>query len=715
MQNNSVLPQVSIDRVSLFSDNGKTKAELLLVVKMTEKQLETENLKIKILQCKKQNMFSFLTLSKELCLEAFYPDAVPVTLSDFILNLARNKQIISTNISNRTEGATQLKSAFNNSEYLNQREIATDTESELYEMVEGDMYRRYFSVTFDIDSTRIEHLSYFIFTDFDRDSTTSIDIGNILSKTKINSDCVIDNGKVISQTYAFFLPNGDIWTGPYTYNETTKSWRTGGRNSITSNPLQRRTFFNKKTQDFRIFEQIATSPMYVQQIDEFESLKNKNPFYSKIKKQNSIIFDSILPNDNSLQFKINLTKLLEDHSPFYNFYSGDINFGTDWLKVQVYRKRIVSRNKYFKQDFMNSPLPWQGENTPIYVGIPSSERTQHLVTYRIVDRALRNVQIGQYYYYIVAQFTDPYYAQIKADLNSLKIEKQKLETYYQLSTIKENFNSEISKFTEKFREIENANSYITGPVTTYVEKFNVFNRNNIDSNLQNTITAMISPETGSPSGIMKFIELYNRLINMVTRFIKSASGNTLYTLEKEFKKNEQIIYKQKQSAESGLDSSDPDYNSELLKTYYNVSVSYPSIEAKGKFSAYMASLASGFNFSENMMIGEPGAVEQETNNPYDATMQTMTARERAQREAEQPKTAIELFQQALATRGGNTTTSAESSLKPASRPSQNNTPGSYLGAQRNSPPAEDTSNANTPEDTKRELEDRARQLLVNRG
>jgi hypothetical protein len=57
MQYNSNLPLVTIDRVSLYSDNQKTKVELLLVLKSTEQQLVAENLKIKILQCTNQNMF----------------------------------------------------------------------------------------------------------------------------------------------------------------------------------------------------------------------------------------------------------------------------------------------------------------------------------------------------------------------------------------------------------------------------------------------------------------------------------------------------------------------------------------------------------------------------------------------------------------------------------------------------------------------------------
>lgn len=718
MQYNSNLPLVTIDRVSLYSDNQKTKVELLLVLKSTEQQLVAENLKIKILQCTNQNMFSFLTQSKELCLYAAYPDATPSSLDTFIKNLAENKGLIPND-----GDSAELKAAFNNTDYLNQEEIGITNDAALYSEMEDGMYRHYFSVTLDIDSTRIEHLSYFVFTDFDRDTTTTDQLHNIFKKVKINTDCIINENKVISQSYAFYLPSGDVWLGPVTRDGNM--WRTGGPYDLRTTPLQRRTFFNKKIQDFRTFDRIEASPMYIEEIDQFERLQNQNPFYHKIKKQNSIIFDqfqkitgNLIGERNQLKFQINKQKLLEDYSPFYNFYSSDIDFGNNWMTVQVFRKRIVSRYRYSTKDSINSPLAWQGENTPVYVGIPTSPSSSEngLITYLITDYDISNIKIGQYYYHIVVQFKDPYYSQIQADLDSLKTEKQKLETYYQLSTIPGNFNSKINKFKKEFGDISEINSYITGPIEVYVEKFKIFNKNEISPKSKNLITSMISPETGSPSGIMRLIELYNRLINTLSRFIKSVSGTVLYTAEKEFNKNEQIIYRKKETVETGYDPSNDDSDFETLKQFYGVTTSFPSNEVKNLFESYVEVTAGDFDTEGlTLMSPEPGIehTPSQSGNPYVNIRDVRSARKYVEQiEQDKPPTPDELRAAAAATSGA-TNTSARLPLKTSSATSQNNSPGAYLNAQKQSPAAEQMSNAQVQEYTTAQLQDKGRSLNIN--
>lgn len=721
MQYNGVLPLVNIDRVTLNSGANSTKVELLLVLKSTEQQLVSENVKIKILQCRQQNMFSFLTYSKEYVFYAQYPDSIPPG-NDFNQTLARNKGIIGY-----SDGDAELKQAFNR---LNKEEIEISEDSVLYWEKDGEMYRHYFSVVFDIDEIDIEHLSYFVFTDFDRQTTSQSDLNAVLPKIKVSCDCVIDDRKVISQSYAFFLPDGELWLGQTKYNDKIRSWETTPSPVV---PLQRRTFFNKKIQDFRTFKKIEASPMYRDTLDSFQEFKKQNPFYDKFDKQSAIIYDSVYQKSDIesltydfLKFKINLQKLLEDNSFFSSVYSSWENLGTDWISIQVYRKRVsivISTQPGNVNMLKREVVSWPGENIPVPIrssvikqNIPGEA---HMLLCEVPDKELRSIDIGQYMYHVVVQFQDPYYKKLQADLNVLKTQKKNLETYYQLSTMPKHFNERINKFKTQFGDsiANQENTYIVNPVEKYTQIFNQLNQIDISYG-KIEITQMISPETGSPSGIMRFIEMYNRMIGQISKYLKSSSGAAIYTAEKEFNKIDQILSKRPELPITNFDPNNPqDSNDRIMQERYGVTSTYPSLEAKNLFQDYTAVSVTNFRTEDVQPPPQAGTGfdSRGLDNPFLIARNEKSAKKYAEKQAqENPPSAQEIWQQAAAN-SGTRNTNAEKPLKRSSTTSNDSTSAAgVLGAQVTSPQAEAMSNVAVGSETAAQLQQKARNFSLGR-
>jgi len=728
MQYNGILPLVNIDRVTLNSGVSSTKVELLLVLKSTEQQLISENVKIKILQCRQQNMFSFLTYSKEYVFYAAYPSAMPAG-NIFNQTLARNKGIIGYN-----EGDAELERAFSR---LYKKEIEISEDSALYWEKDGDMYRHYFSVVFDLEQDDIEHLSYFVFTDFDRDSTGTSEMNTVLPKIKVSCDCIISDRKVISQSYAFFLPDGELWLGQTGYNNTAKRWETAPSPIV---PLQRRTFFNKKIQDFRTFKQIEASPMHRDILDGFQQLSRQNPFYEKFDKQSAIIYDSVVEQPAGtgfdltykyLRFKINLQKLLEDYSYFSSVYSSWTNLGTDWISVQVNRKRVsiaISKEPGSVNMLKREVVKWPGENIPVPLKTSVTKAAipgqPHLLACEVPDNDLNSIDIGQYMYHVVVRFQDPYYTKLQADLNVLKAQKKNLETYYQLSTMPKHFNERINKFDPQFGEsiINQRNIYIANPVDKYAQIFNQLNQNVIGDG-KTKITQMISPETGSPSGIMRFIEMYERMIGYISRYLKSSSGTSIYIVEKEFNKIDQLIYKNPELPITNFDPNNPqNSNEKIMQERYGVTSTYPSLEAKDLFQDYTAVTVTNFRTEDVQPPPQPGGgfTTRGLDNPYLIARDEKSAKKYAEKQAqENPPSAQETWQQAAAAaaNSGTTNTNAEKPLKRSSGSSSGNsgaTATSVLEAQVASPQAEAMSNTVVSEETANQLQKKARNFSLGR-
>lgn len=554
-------PKAFIQNVGLASSDHRTVVTLTIGVESTDR-LNTNDFaqyNIVAMQSLNKELTDFLNTSKELLYYAHDTNKMPEELTQLFLTHASNKNLIEGPISPKLEErrvkTTELKQTFLDPNFL-ETKIINNQNSLKTEVLPDGQYRfiYYFEQTFVIPYSNPKHLTFFVFVDRTGSQAewNSIDV---------SSDLVMRNGSLVPESY-----------------------------DSNNNPV-----FNTKIQDLRIVSTLK------QQFSKFfeiaQRVKVDDPI--SVKKQNRSPFRSGLIGPSSYNITINLQKLLSDNSFIYNVYGQDVlRDYQNWIDIQVYRKRIISSSRYYKQEFMNNPVPWNGENKPVYLPTDDFEINEvedingnSVLLLNITDSDLRRIKIGQYYYGIKVQFRDPYYDLIKADIIELNRGKALIEQYYSIACTPRNFDFGKKQFTPEFRTaVQNIYPSVSEAVDMFVRKMDLFFGTQIEQSLTTKYLLLltISEYTGTPSGILSFLELYRDLINMLERYTEMSSGNAIYSFEEEFKKNDQIIYKYSPISPVVFSTNRTNDNLEQLKQTYGVSTRFSTQEVRNQHSSYIS-------------------------------------------------------------------------------------------------------------------------------
>lgn len=529
-------PTATIEKINLYSSNNKTVINTRIFTEL-QKQSDKNKYSIKLLQCIDEKVTSYLTFSKELLYYFGNAEEEPnYRIPLFALKLAQNVGII-TNEPITDQNIKQKRTDVKN--YINSKCIIKDIDllNPIYQQIINKPYKFYYETDFELELAT-DHLSYFCIM-------YQTSISNTSNNSKINSvrvtaENVINKSKLIPQTYAFYLENGELWTGEVRYDEEANRWKTYSPNTNYSRNVERKTFFNTKVQDHRILNKLSNLEFYYDLNEQFNitnRIVNRTNYNLNLQ---PITFVKTL--SKGIEFQINLDTLLNTYSKIYRLYSKHVLVpNTEWFKVRVNRKRIKSNGSIYNEFLDNRPESWQGNLQIKEVPVSVNQTGQpHIIQCMVNDNDLSQLFTGEYYYTIDLSFQDPYYQQIKNDIDQLRINKQHLDLYYNLSNIPSSFNFELNTFTDKFRELT-SEIKINDIVDTLCAKISVFT--GVETgDIKQRIMTIISSNTGSPTGILTFKKLYEDVYYKILNFNNMFSSNTIHFVQKEFNKNNQIVH-----------------------------------------------------------------------------------------------------------------------------------------------------------------------------
>lgn len=535
------LPTSYIDKVILTSQsqNGSivaTNAKLRIAIRSNNENLNLSNLEINIIELLDEKLSQLLSSSRELCYYVAHSTEMPQKLPLIILMLAYNLGVLNTlpTENTRRKRTKELKDIFS---LINVITLSELNVTMLSKRTDNEGMTDYYFDTISRISQSSKHLSYFVFADMNSNTVTKDSI-------KISADTIIRNSKLVSQTYAYYLENGELWTG-YVHKDGT-TWKTGnaGDEPETKQTLTRKIFFNTKIQDFRIIEKITKIPF---RIDFLTTNPPKQLF--PIQEQHPISL--IWKKTNGITAIINLYTLLKKYSKLYDiadtFTISNANF---IKKIIVERKRVQILGEQEREE-ERSIVNFRPNESPVV--IPDNRVAFSPIfntgTYQInvTDTQLVSINVGSYVYTIKVLFTDPILDEFETIRDTLIGDSYSfIKKYYQDSVIPSFYDSELDQMVTEFDTQERRNQ-IAACFNQFIEYYNKIAVVKIDEDaVRVQLLQAIAPATGSPSSILQFIKIYETLISTYNRIIDSAKITTFYEETKVFDKQSEIINKKVQ-------------------------------------------------------------------------------------------------------------------------------------------------------------------------
>lgn len=533
---NFQMPQIFIKNISLSEQTNKKNSEIKLGFKIglndradSPIQIYDDKMVINVIQVKNKILYSFLNLSKELLWYMVNIEKL-TALPQMMLNVSKNIGL--------TKNGTieEIKQVFLDRKNVNIQTIFTKTATAVATKEIDKNGNIAINMDYNINFTNeieTEHLSYFVYADLEKDllQQTEIDSQKVFKSTRVSSELVINENKIIPQTYAFYLPvsltrEKILWTDFKHFDGNDLQWYTG---RITDDreskvPLTREIFFNTKIKNNSIFskidENIGVTKQEIEKITSFIS-----PIKMRGVDEQAIIFD------------VNTELLLEKYSPLYAHINALSLKNSDIIKaVSVFKKRVtaiksISRVKDFS---VNEPTILLKE--PI-IQIDNRNEINKIT---VIDN---EIMAGKYCYGIKIDFSDVLKKELGLYLQELTKYENILYKYYSDSNISSvNYDAETGRFTDKFLQENMENKDVVKSVEIFLESYaKIVSNPFLIDDIKNQILIHISPKTGNPSSILRFLESYKKLIKHYKDILEYSSPIGVYREEKYFDKFEQVI------------------------------------------------------------------------------------------------------------------------------------------------------------------------------
>ena len=300
-------------------------------------------------------------------------------------------------------------------------------------------------VTFNANS---KHLTYFLYTES----------GNHIGKKTIEK--VMDKGRTKRTTTCFYLPNGNVWSGPVHVHDGV--WMAGARHTTKSHPvLDKMDHNNVKIQDFRIFERL-------------KKIQN-NIFVSRKTESRRIFSDLFLSRDADSAARgllvMNVERFLTANSRFNNlFFTADTDKLMSYTEIQSLKvirakkeKKNVNDFDYVDQKDMYEVVAESSDHptkkflvrkdkfidenmdgvVEKYIGTVSEKKLTGLGRKRafsFYDSKIKEFEEGEYNYGVEVTMTDPTIKYLERQVRGLKKAHRILNEYYQFASDKRYFN-----------------------------------------------------------------------------------------------------------------------------------------------------------------------------------------------------------------------------------------------------------------------------------
>lgn len=331
-------------------------------------------------------------------------------------------------------------------------------------------YNISYNIRFDLKTSNPEHLSYLFMSIFDirklsEDYNLTYPLLSALETTRVYSEVVINQGQPSTETYAYLLENGEIWTGEQ-HRLQDGTYRTGAQESQESVNVVRIRVPNSKLQDFRNIKEINKLQFDFTKVNRyFEKLKNVNSSPPKPRDTKNLFGNIQLTRDidrnSNFIFDINFKDMVISNSMFsemirsYNSRIADDLISKAQIKfLRIFRRRVketFSQTNRFTDQAGFVPFQ-ENEIEETIVSLSQLEGTDSLAevdqedvylrenkgisfpdirTIECTDRSMTYVTDGIYQYGIEIEVSDPTYPFLREKLTNLRRVKIEAEKYLQ--------------------------------------------------------------------------------------------------------------------------------------------------------------------------------------------------------------------------------------------------------------------------------------------
>lgn len=440
-----------------------------------------------------------------------------------------------------------------------------------------------YQAKFFLNDANPSHLAYFAYCFFDIQRLIedySLDMygystnQGVLSKS-ITSEIVINNGSVVSTSYVFYLPSGELWTGPV--HQHSGVWMVGASHTSEPHPiLTRRAVINSTVQDFRDFDIIIAPEINLDPLDEIETLlRNLNILGSQPTdgKESAFFSDAYIMRNNfsspdavggtSLLFSFDINEFMRQKSAWGKWlYSEEqLPVTPTILSLKVYRHRAKSQTSY---DRLGSPVaggnlklnPYDGsENPPVLIidahgqknGTFEAQATSvgsirqirlegtSMNSFMVTDYSLDNVTDGLYQYSVEIQVQDGAREYLTNILNNLRTAISHFQTYYDLSRTPDYYDASTDQFKTGFLNHYGRLNLTTQESMPWVEAsarlleaLRLMNNGDASPESNSSLLAyfmgLCNPQTGTPKGIYAVLKAMESVETSLAKIVGSKSN-----------------------------------------------------------------------------------------------------------------------------------------------------------------------------------------------
>lgn len=431
----------------------------------------------------------------------------------------------------------------------------------------------YRNFTFNAPTSNPKHLTYFVVCEFHSDT-------NDLQQDTIHGPVVVERvisaSSLVEESFIFKDANGSIWGGPVHYTKAT-GWMEGAFHGPHEHgSLTRERLPNLKVQDLRIFDEVAKLPitlapnratnmaktdylsdLYLTRDKDGNSLLlfhfnhlnymiDRSKFGPLLKTSSSGVQQRILSLSPILNIEIfrrrvtlreGLNRLQSSAELKYEFNQMDPDPEAIVASTADRQRQLQSRSKYTATgEYYNrfTVLP-TGQNPPAgykffgKIEEVAAYQETGLRTFSVVDADMAGITDGVYQYGVRIKVQDGTAAFLKRNMTELSRSAEMLEAYFASSERPAHFQRTLQRFTETFwRLYTNRGGRIVEPwlgaIVKYIEVLDLATNISGDQKykLSKALYSVISPYTGRPSGILRFIEMVRVLETQVFQITNIA-------------------------------------------------------------------------------------------------------------------------------------------------------------------------------------------------
>jgi len=488
---------------------------------------------------------------------------------------------------------------------LSKIDVVSNLEQQTFEIDEegSKIFNFIIPVSFRLNKSNIKHLSYFAMAFLDveqlvKDYELDLPEGmNRVLEGNVNSEIVIDNYNLVSNSFVFLDDSGYVWAGQVHFDEFG-NWKTGAEPNEDEISLTMVTVPNSKVQDFRIINEIKKNQLDFSLLEDsvlfdlemkLKTLSNTSQFINMKKSYFTKMFISRDSNGNArFLFGLDCARAVRDNALFGKLYRSDNIELLQNIRIRslkVYRIRVSDHKDALKDE---NGVAWFDKNHEPPELIIYSQETEpgffktrktsfgslreislvleNAAGFRFftgVDKTLKSVTYGVYQYYVEMEIEDQTSNFISALIDNLVDASQALKEYKVLGNVPENFNAATNKFSKNFiayyadKVTLRANNIVTNnPAFTYEEAeslaiselpwnkaissysyvMSLINKEYETDKIISFLLGILHPQYGSLEGVEIFIKLIDDLISRLSNVMGAQStGKSLKLLKSQNK------------------------------------------------------------------------------------------------------------------------------------------------------------------------------------